>query len=78
MNIPLNLETIATSIIISAVVFLGSAMFRSIRALDKLTNIIESQQPPGVLGRLHDVEKELSELRDWCLKKGYDRRDESK
>jgi hypothetical protein len=74
MNIPLNLETIATGIIISAIVFLGSTILKSVRTIEKLNNILESQNPLGVLGRMTKTESELNELRDWALKQGYDRR----
>ena len=51
-------------------------LYKAIRTLDKLVGIIEGTEPPGVLQRLRAVEKDFEKLLEWCIRKGYDRREQ--
>ena len=65
MLIPLNIESLITSIAVAAVIFLGTTILKSVRAIDRLTEAV---------GKIAKLEADLVELREWCIRNGFDRR----
>lgn len=71
----IDINPIIGSIIVAVLVALTGMIWKAARALDRLVILIGSHpDPQSILGRLFVVENHVTDLRDWAITQGYDRR----
>jgi hypothetical protein len=75
MEFYLDLNVITGGIVVASVIALGGMLLKTVRSIDRLTNLLgDSKIPESLLGRLYVAEGEIRSMREWLLSNGYDRR----
>jgi hypothetical protein len=75
MNLTIDLNTVITSVVGFLVIALFKLIFNQNKTLYKIVDQIGSNHPPeGIMGRLSIMELELSTIREWAIRNGFDRR----
>ena len=66
--------TILNTIIGAGLVSIGALVYKAVKTLDRLADIIEGKEPPGLLIKYAQLKEEVADLRDWAISQGYERR----